>query len=190
MIACWNCGATVDRGRLTIESIVHGRPRAEGGPYRSWRCPACRAENGVLASPAGALLLYPLGGLRPIGLLDRLLSRDEFRRLEAASRWWGRHLADVERFRRGDADRARAEPREEPPPPPRRSAPRTPPRRAAASTGPRAVLGVPDDATPDEIRRAFRRLAKRHHPDRAGDDPAAGRRFREIREAYEELTRG
>jgi len=48
------------------------------------------------------------------------------------------------------------------------------------------VLGVPRDASPAGIRAAFRGLAKRTHPDRAG--AASARRFAEIREAYETLA--
>jgi len=62
-----------------------------------------------------------------------------------------------------------------------------------AVSGPRAVLGVPEDATPAEIERAWRRAAKRLHPDRAARDPAAQaeahRRFLEVRRAYESLRR-
>ena len=47
------------------------------------------------------------------------------------------------------------------------------------------VLGVSRDARPDEIKQAYRRLARRHHPDMEGDE--GGERFREIREAYEAL---
>ncbi len=51
------------------------------------------------------------------------------------------------------------------------------------------VLGVPRTATPDEIKRAFRRLAKQHHPDMApGDKKAAEERFKELSEAYEVLA--
>jgi hypothetical protein len=45
------------------------------------------------------------------------------------------------------------------------------------------VLGVARDATPSEIRRAYRRLARRHHPDR-NPQPDAPERFRTIAEAY------
>ena len=47
------------------------------------------------------------------------------------------------------------------------------------------VLGVARDARPDEIKQAYRRLARHHHPDLAGDVGSA--RFRKIREAYEAL---
>jgi len=50
------------------------------------------------------------------------------------------------------------------------------------------VLGVARDATPDEIKRAYRALARRHHPDVADDKAAAEQRFKEINEAYEVLS--
>lgn len=49
------------------------------------------------------------------------------------------------------------------------------------------VLGVPRDATEEEIRKAFRRLALEWHPDR-NKDPQAPERFKEINEAYQVLT--
>ena len=50
------------------------------------------------------------------------------------------------------------------------------------------VLGVSEDAGQDEIRRAFRRLARKHHPDVNPNDPQAEERFKEINEAYEVLS--
>ncbi len=47
-----------------------------------------------------------------------------------------------------------------------------------------AVLGVSADADPATIKRAYRRLMARHHPDRAGDDPAATARAQAINDAY------
>ena len=49
------------------------------------------------------------------------------------------------------------------------------------------VLGVPRDASADEIKKAFRRLAKKHHPDANKNDPKAALRFAEINAAYEIL---
>ena len=51
------------------------------------------------------------------------------------------------------------------------------------------VLGVPKGASKDEIKRAYRRLAKKHHPDLNRDDPkAAEEKFKQISEAYEVLA--
>jgi molecular chaperone DnaJ len=50
------------------------------------------------------------------------------------------------------------------------------------------VLGVPRDATQDDIKRAFRRLAREHHPDVNHGDPDAEHRFKEVSVAYETLS--
>ncbi len=47
-----------------------------------------------------------------------------------------------------------------------------------------AVLGVSKDASADEIKKAYRRLARENHPDARPDDPGAEQRFKEIGEAY------
>src|SRR5512144_2514683 len=49
------------------------------------------------------------------------------------------------------------------------------------------VLGVTRSARENEIKSAFRRLAKECHPDRCNGDPDAERRFKEVNEAYEAL---
>ncbi len=49
------------------------------------------------------------------------------------------------------------------------------------------ILGVARDASPDEIRKAFRKLARKHHPDVAADKSTAEEKFKEINEAYEVL---
>ena len=49
------------------------------------------------------------------------------------------------------------------------------------------ILGVPPQATDDEIKRAFRRLARELHPDANPEDVAAHARFQEVTVAYETL---
>lgn len=55
-------------------------------------------------------------------------------------------------------------------------------------TDPYEVLGVPRSASEEEIKRAYRKLARRYHPDANPDDPEAESRFKEIALAYEILS--
>lgn len=50
------------------------------------------------------------------------------------------------------------------------------------------LLGVVREASPDDIKRAYRSLARKHHPDVADDKVAAEHHFKEINEAYEVLS--
>jgi molecular chaperone DnaJ len=51
-----------------------------------------------------------------------------------------------------------------------------------------AILGVAPSADGDEIKKAFRSLAKKYHPDKNPDDPIAEEKFKEVTEAYEVLS--
>ncbi|MEO0632329.1 MAG: DnaJ domain-containing protein, partial [Planctomycetota bacterium] len=50
------------------------------------------------------------------------------------------------------------------------------------------VLGVEKSASAQELKKAYRRLAMKHHPDRNPDDADAEVRFKEAKEAYEVLS--
>ncbi len=50
------------------------------------------------------------------------------------------------------------------------------------------VLGVSRDINEADLKKAYRRLAMKHHPDRNKDDPDADKKFREIQEAYGVLS--
>src|SRR5580698_9392593 len=50
-----------------------------------------------------------------------------------------------------------------------------------------AVLGVSASATQDEIKKQYRKLAAKHHPDKNKGDPKSADRFKEISEAYQVL---
>ncbi len=56
------------------------------------------------------------------------------------------------------------------------------------SGDPYAILEVPPDAEPDQLKKAYRRLARRHHPDVNPDDPSAEERFKEIADAFALLS--
>src|ERR1700749_5116119 len=49
------------------------------------------------------------------------------------------------------------------------------------------VLGVAKSASPDELKRAYRKLAMQHHPDRNPGDKSAEQKFKELNEAYDVL---
>lgn len=49
------------------------------------------------------------------------------------------------------------------------------------------ILGINPDAPHEEIKRAYRQLALRYHPDRNPEDDSAGERFKKINEAYDIL---
>ena len=50
------------------------------------------------------------------------------------------------------------------------------------------ILGVSESASQDEIKKAYRRLAKQYHPDANPNDPSAAERFKEISEAHATLS--
>lgn len=50
------------------------------------------------------------------------------------------------------------------------------------------VMGVPKNATDDEIKKAYRKLAKQYHPDLNPGDKTAEAKFKEVNEAYEVLS--
>ncbi len=52
---------------------------------------------------------------------------------------------------------------------------------------PYKVLGVSPDASDEEIKRAYRRLAKQYHPDRNPGDPVAAKKMQEVNAAYEQI---
>ncbi len=49
------------------------------------------------------------------------------------------------------------------------------------------ILGVSEKSTPDELRKSYRKLAKKNHPDANPDDPASEERFKRISDAYDIL---
>ena len=54
-------------------------------------------------------------------------------------------------------------------------------------TDPYKVLGVSPDASDEEIKQAYRNLAKKYHPDRNPGDQEAARKMQEINAAYDQI---
>jgi DnaJ-class molecular chaperone len=50
------------------------------------------------------------------------------------------------------------------------------------------ILGVSKNATPDEIKKAHRKLVRQYHPDVSRNNPAAAEKFKEVQEAYDVLS--
>lgn len=50
------------------------------------------------------------------------------------------------------------------------------------------ILGIAKDAKPDEIKKAYRRLARKHHPDVNPNDKVAEDKFKQVQEAYDVLS--
>ncbi len=55
-------------------------------------------------------------------------------------------------------------------------------------TGYYRILGISPNATPEQVRQAFRRLALKYHPDVNRVDPNAEEKFKQINEAYQVLS--
>src|SRR6185295_16281122 len=161
-------------------------PRAagEGAPARARRSRA-RARGGGSARGGRARGRCPArpprahGGARPRGP-----RRGGDRRAVRPARARGAPLPAVRAGgrvgRRGPAEGLPAR-RPRPPPGPRRGI-------AGRMKDLYEVLGVEKDASADEIKKGYRKLARQHHPDKNPGDKAAEERFKEIQSAYDVLS--
>jgi len=206
-LRCWFCDRALDPVDILAEGTIEPRATAKGGPIYHYRCPGCRRRSVCERNARGRVLARPRRVVPIVDRLQALFDADLAREHAARGAWWARHPGIVSWFHEElvaaidsglDAESvAAAEAREaaarearlrgEPPPPPPPAGPPPP-----DGADPFAVLGLAPGADRDEIVRAFRRLAKEHHPDRfavhgRAAEEAARRRFVRILDAYERL---
>ena len=189
----------VVRGARRVRRLHHDEPLYVGGASR------LAAEQEAFASTSasgllelleqhvvlGALLRELLGP----GLTVRIGAENELADLRECSLVLAPYLVE------GEADRNRRRARPDPHGLPQgagRGVDRVAPARTAAlplsvrcvplmARDAYEVLGVTPQATDDEIKRAYRQLARECHPDANPDDPTAADRFKEINAAYESV---
>lgn len=113
---CWSCDAEASPEVVEVESVIQTRSETDGGPFRMYPCPQCRAQNGVLSAPKLGWLFYPLEGRGGPSATDWIGSRSERGQRKRAQGWWQAHEVDVERFQhlasKNPRRRARASPQQ------------------------------------------------------------------------------
>lgn len=206
---CWSCGFTFQANIVMRDGLLRGRGQERGGPYRAYKCPNCSRISKVEDTPKGRLFASPG---KDIGLVEFLfgwiepLTPDDFLKIND---WHAKHAERRQHFFEKDGDRRYS-----------RSFLRTwlgrlfrsgvtddeegvlaetgsPPRkkkkeRPSVVPHPYRVLGVPVDATPEQVRKAFHRLARKWHPDKQTSTTPeqmerAAQRLAELVKAYETL---
>ncbi|MEN8148497.1 MAG: J domain-containing protein [Planctomycetota bacterium] len=194
MLGCWSCDALISQASLEYDAVLVPRSASRGGPVLVIRCSECGLDNVAERNRAGEFLLIPpsLANLAQSNVRGSDVAR---------ARKWGRdHAIERAEFLARErpamsspaaeagevADDSGDEPKTESPP---RRAPVTDIDSIFAAY---EVMGLEVTATPDEIRKRYRELSKKCHPDRVADldeeiRRAAERRFGEVRKAYDLL---
>jgi hypothetical protein len=194
MLSCWSCSGLISQASLEYDAVLVPRTESRGGPILMIRCSDCGIDNVAEKNRAGEFLLIPPtvanvtgSNLRGADVVkarhwarDHAIERVEFLSRELPSMPTPRAAAE-------DRTGTQAEMGDEPPRPRREPVTDIDSLFAAYE-----VLGLEVTATPDEIRKRFRELSKKCHPDRVADldeeiQRAAKRRFGEVRKAYEFL---
>ena len=214
MLRCWGCNHEFTSRLIERDSLIRGRDVADGGPYRLYRCPSCQRESKVEATSKGQLFASPEKQITPMEFLfswAEPLAPEDFLKIV---QWHELHGDRRRAFFARDGDRRYARPTlggllqrlfgrgrrradDAPRPVGAETAGETPPpsspqRTAAPIPHPYRILGVTPEASDEEIRSAFRTLARRWHPDKLGDDDPeilklASRRLEELLKAYDSL---
>ncbi|MHC4470284.1 MAG: J domain-containing protein [Planctomycetota bacterium] len=199
MARCWHCEQEANDS-LEYEAVLVPRTAERGGPLYVYRCPGCGVDCVLERNAPGEHLLSPphLAGIRSITVRGSTFS--------AARSWAAEHREERREFLSRDGPpREDVEPPEAPPPDPPMED-QDPASSAAKEEAPAgedlsdasdfleayAVLDLPLTAKPDEVRKRYRQLSKKCHPDRVADldeeiRRVAAERFRRISEAYERI---
>jgi DnaJ like chaperone protein len=216
-LVCWYCDRRFSVDHVLRDGILRARDVRHGGPYRLYICTICNRQNHCEKTRKGRWFSSP--GFQP-NLLDYILGivieqPKDF--LKAAS--WLKENEERRRYffeRDGDrrhstggwlhrlwplgahADEPSRRPKqraEDPTSSERPSADRGPAERPRPTIiGPWDILGVDREASAEEIRRAFHRLAVQYHPDKVhhmGEEfqVVAHEKFTELKNAYDSLMR-
>ena len=197
-LLCWSCSRSLDPGLLAFDAVLLPRSASQGGPVLLLRCPECGIDNIAERNRAGEHLLIP----PPLARFTNSNVRGTV--AAEANRWARDNAIQRAEFLSREAREAPAMPLPEVPdeaspdepayeiPGPERPAPRDRGAELNSVLEAYEVMGLELTATPDEIRRRFRELSKKCHPDRVADlddeiRRAADRRFAEVRRAYDLL---
>ncbi|MGE3165510.1 MAG: DnaJ domain-containing protein [Planctomycetota bacterium] len=217
---CWYCEHAFDLTAVTRLGMMKGRPQERGGPFRTYRCPTCQRESRIevtrggrwFASPAKDIGIadFLFGWIEPLTPDDMLRMVDWHHRFADRRRHFFERDGDHRYSRRGLVDWLRrlwvsksrrvaadATPANGPPQEGAAhdaAAGAEPPWPRTAPAHPYRVLGLDHGASEGEIRAAFRRLARRYHPDKLRDSDAktlelASRRLAELVRAYDSLAK-
>ena len=217
-LSCWYCDRPMSQDYMLRDGILRPRTERDGGPYHLYSCTCCNRQNQCEKTPRGRWFSSP--GSQPT-LLDYILGRfvgqpQDFLKTmswyaanEERRRYCFEHDADyhysggwLKRILRGSllrrntrppktsGEKPRAERRE-------RHDSERPGKAEVKHTGilaPWQILGVEADASREEIRKAFHKLAVQYHPDKVhhlGEDfqKVAHAKFMELQRAYERLIR-
>lgn len=209
MPQCWACRSNLSNNTIERDGFLVGRAPEEGGPFRIYSCPSCRKENRIEKLPNGKSYSSPA---KEIGLVDWLfgwiepLAPEDFLEIQS---WHHQHGSERRAVFEGLGDRRysgsllrrifgrwigkkSSEKQDEP------VLEKDKGHDSSGSTTPLPlphpyrILGLPTEATPEQIRARFRELVKAHHPDKiqnAQPDQVeeASRRLQKLIRAYEDL---
>ena len=222
-LSCWYCGNGLNLDYLLRDGILRTRRERDGGPYRMYACTFCNRRNHCEKTRQGRwfgspdshpmLLDYILGRfigqpqdfIRTVswyaaneerrryffehdgdyrysgGFIKRLLKRSLLRGGAKSRKTTGEDRPEEKKQQQETTGEQRG-----------KEPPRQPPRQPKL-IGPWTILGVEQNATQAEIRRAFHKLAVQYHPDKVhhmGEDfqKIAHEKFTELQEAYERMV--